>query len=55
MRERVAAADVPPTINRDAVEFVKKIKADSGYELVYLAGLMAPKTTVTIPPLHSLC
>ena len=41
--ERVAAADVPPTINRDAVEFVKKIKADSGYELVYLAGLMATK------------
>lgn len=41
--ERVAAADVPPTINRDAVEFVKKIKADSGYDLVYLAGLMATK------------
>ena len=41
--ERVAAADVPPTINRDAVEFVKKIKAESGYELVYLAGLMATK------------
>ncbi len=34
---------MPPTINRDAVEFVKKIKADSGYELVYLAGLMATK------------
>jgi len=41
--QRVAAADVPATINRDAVEFVKKIKADSGYELVYLAGLMATK------------
>ena len=41
--ERVAAADVPPTINRDAVEFVKKIKAESGYDLVYLAGLMATK------------
>ena len=41
--ERVAGADVPPTINRDAVEFAKKIKAESGYELVYLAGLMATK------------
>ena len=38
MRSVWLAADVPPTINRDAVEFVKKIKADSGYELVYLSG-----------------
>ena len=41
--ERVAAADVPATINRDAVEFIKKVKRDSGYEHVYLFGLMAPK------------
>ena len=47
--ERVAAADVPPTINRDAVEFVKKIKADSGYDLVYLAGLMATKNNCYDP------
>ena len=41
--QRVAGADVPPTINRDAVEFVKKIKADSGYELVYLSGIDGTK------------
>ena len=41
--QRVAAAEVPATINRDAVEFIQKVKADSGYELVYLAGLMATK------------
>ena len=41
--ERVAAADVPVSINQDAVDFVKKVKRDSGYQDVYLFGLMAPK------------
>ncbi len=41
--ERVAAADVPSTINRDAVEFINRVKEESGYGQVYVAGLMAPK------------
>ncbi|MBT8037119.1 MAG: YihY/virulence factor BrkB family protein [Verrucomicrobiae bacterium] len=41
--ERVAAAEVPPTINRDAVEFINQVKEQSGYAQVYVAGLMAPQ------------
>ncbi len=41
--ERVAAADVPSTINRDAVEFINRVEEESGYGQVYVAGLMAPK------------
>jgi len=41
--QRVAAADVPVSINRDAVDFIQKIKQDAGYEPVYVTGLLAPK------------
>jgi len=40
---RVSAADVPATINRDAVAFIQGVKKASGYEKVYVSGLMAPK------------
>lgn len=41
--ERVAVADVPAKINRDAVNFIQKVKRDSGYDPVFVFGLMAPK------------
>ena len=41
--QRVAGADVPASINRDAVDFIQKIKQDAGYEPVYVTGLLAPK------------
>jgi len=40
---RVAGADVPSTINRDAVEVIKNVRDASGYDQVLLAGLLAPK------------
>lgn len=41
--QRVAEAGVPRTINRDAVEFIQKVKEDSGYEPVFVTGLLAAK------------
>ena len=41
--KRVATADVPTKINRDAVNFIQKVKRDSGYENIFVCGLMAPK------------
>jgi len=40
---RVSTADVPTTINRDAVAFIQGVKKASGYEQVYVSGLLAPK------------
>ncbi len=40
---RVAAADVPASINSDAVDFIQSVRDDSGYEDVFMAGLLAPK------------
>ena len=40
---RVADAGVPQTINRDAVEFIQRVKQDSGYEQVFVTGLLASK------------
>jgi S-methylmethionine-dependent homocysteine/selenocysteine methylase len=40
---RVADAGVPQTINRDAVEFIQKVKEDSAYEPVFVTGLLASK------------
>ena len=41
--ERVAAADVPTTINQDAVAFIQRVKAEAAYQPVYVTGLLAPK------------
>ena len=38
-----AAADVPASINSDAVDFIQGVRDDSGYEDVFVAGLLAPK------------
>jgi len=38
---RVADAGVPQSINGDAVEFIQKVKEDSGYEPVFVTGLLA--------------
>ena len=40
---RVADAGVPQSINRDAVEFIQNVKQDSGYEPVFVTGLLASK------------
>jgi S-methylmethionine-dependent homocysteine/selenocysteine methylase len=40
---RVAEGDVPKSINRDAVEFIQKVKQDSGYDSVFVTGLLASK------------
>ena len=41
---RVAAAtDVPTSINSDAVDFIQGVRKASGYESVFVAGLLAPK------------
>jgi len=40
---RVAAADVPASINSDAVEFIQGVRVESGYKEVFVAGLLAPK------------
>lgn len=42
-REKVAATKVPSTINADAVAFIQKVKQESEYDPVYVAGLMAAK------------
>ncbi|MGB2560776.1 MAG: homocysteine S-methyltransferase family protein, partial [Akkermansiaceae bacterium] len=41
--ERVAEAGEPKTINRDAVAFIQRVKQDSGYEHVFVTGLLACK------------
>lgn len=41
--EKVAAAGVSASINADAVDFIMKVKNESGYGAVYVAGLMAAK------------
>lgn len=41
--ENVQAANVPSSINVDAVEFIKRVRAQAGYEPVYIAGLLAAK------------
>ena len=40
---RVAEADVPASINSDAVDFIRDVKSESGYDSVLIAGLLAPK------------
>lgn len=40
---RVAAADVPASINTDAVNFIHGVRKESGYDAVWIAGLLAPK------------
>lgn len=41
--ERVAAAEVPRSINRDAVDFIREVQKRSGYNQVYVGGLVGPK------------
>jgi homocysteine S-methyltransferase len=41
--EKVAAAGVPDIINADAVAFIQKVKNESGYDAIYVAGLLAAK------------
>lgn len=40
---RIADADVPTSINRDAVDFMQGVRDDAGYQHVLVAGLLAPK------------
>lgn len=41
--EKVATAGVPDTINADAVAFIQKVKDESGYDAIYVSGLLAAK------------
>lgn len=49
--ERVAAAGVPRTINRDAVGFIQQVREDSGYDPVFVTGLLAAKNDCYDPKL----
>ena len=49
--ERVAAAGVPRTINRDAVGVIQQVREDSGYDPVFVTGLLAAKNDCYDPKL----
>ena len=49
--QRVAEAGVPRTINQDAVAFIQRVKQDSGYEQVFVTGLLAAKNDCYDPKL----
>ena len=47
MQELISAS----SINRDAVAFIQRVKQDSGYEQVFVTGLLAAKNDCYDPKL----
>ena len=42
-KERIATADVPGTINRDAVSYMLRVRQEAGYEPVGVGALLGPR------------
>ena len=42
-RERIRDAHVPPTINRDAVAYMRQVQGDAGYDRVLVGALLGPR------------